>query len=63
MLSQDTITLAPRGWQPNPNVTGGDRPPYSVIISRDTWEYLGRPATIEDFLEAQSRQFKNTLTA
>lgn len=44
-----SVTLTPRGWYPNSEMTGGNFPPSQLIIPHDLWVRLGRPQNIEEF--------------
>lgn len=45
----DWVKLAPENWQPNPAITGGNRPPQELWITPETWVEAGRPQSIEEF--------------
>jgi hypothetical protein len=48
------IQLAPRGWLPNPYLTGGNIPGQTLWIPEDHWVDLGSPQTIEDYYDSLS---------
>jgi hypothetical protein len=45
------VPLAPRGWRPDPHITGGDRPWQTLHIPEDHWIALGMPQNIEEYYE------------
>lgn len=65
LIESTLIPLTPRGWVPNPQVTGGNTPPETLYIDVNYWISLGKPGSIEDFnektLEAMRQQGINTI--
>jgi hypothetical protein len=49
MINIPMVTLAPKGWVPNPQVTGGNHPPQAIYISYTYWQFLDEPQSIEDY--------------
>lgn len=55
-MNDETITLTPRGWQPDFTRTGGNIAPQQLFIPRSLWDELGRPDFIEGFYDANSKR-------
>ena len=53
----DTVNLYPRGWLPSFETTGGQMAPTTIIVPRDVWLNLGKPADIEAFYQATAPRF------
>ena len=51
MIFIPMVRLAPRGWVPNPQLTGGDTPWQTLLIPHDYWQSLGEPQSIEEYHE------------
>ena len=51
LFSDESVTLAPRNWVANAEVTGGNFPSQSILISREYWVELGKPGSIEEYWE------------
>lgn len=45
------VQLTPKGWLPNPNLTGGNWAPQTIHISYTFWMALEQPQDIEEYYE------------
>lgn len=45
------VSLAPKGWTPDFQVTWGNHPPQVILISHTYWQFLDEPQSIEDYYE------------
>jgi hypothetical protein len=51
-ISVELVPLAPRGWKPNPYITGGNLPWQTLYIPYDHWKSVGEPQNIEDYYDS-----------
>lgn len=64
LLESTLVPLTPRGWVPNPNITGGNTAPETLWIDVGYWDSIGRPGSIEEFYEKTEKartEFLNTI--